>query len=105
MSDVDEFAHDFGAVTANTAAQFSIDQTFRGNPNVPNTARIVYAIVRNNTSGSVTVRGPLGPSIVGIGERKRIELHNGVRFFTIIPAATTAAGTLTADIGIRGCRF
>lgn len=105
MSGVDEFAHNFGAVTASTAAQFSIDQTFKGNPNVPNTARIAYAIIRNNTAGSVTVGGPQGSSIVGIGERKRVEMHSGVRFFTLIPTATVSSGELTADVGIVGCRF
>jgi len=102
---VNEFAHNFGAVTASTVGQFSIASTFRGNPNVPDTARIMYAIVRNSSAGSVVVGGPQGNSTVGVGERKRIEMTPGARFFTVIPSATTTAGQLTADVGIVGCRF
>lgn len=97
-----ELPHSFGTVTASTLAQFSIDETFRGNPNVPYKARITYAIIRNNTAGAVTVGGSLGNSVVGIGERKRIEFPYGCRWFTVNPAANVTAGDLTADVGIEG---
>lgn len=97
-----EFPHNFGAITAGVATQFSIDQTFNGSANVPYKAAIRYAIIRNNTTGSVTVQGSMGSSVVGIGERKRIEFPFGSRFFLVIPAATTATGELTADVGLDG---
>lgn len=100
-----EYAHSFGAVTASTAATFSLETTFRGNPNVPQTARIMYAIIRNNTGGSVTVTGPVGSSVVGIGERKRVEMTGGSRWFNVIPTATVSAGELTADVGMEGTRY
>lgn len=97
-----EYPHNFGAITAGVATQFSIDQTFRGNPNVPFKAQIKYAIIRNNTTGSVTVQGSLGGSAVGVGERKRIEFPFGSRFFLVVPVATVSAGELTADVGLDG---
>lgn len=97
-----EYAHDFGAVTASTATQFSLEVTFRGNADVPRTARIPYAIVRNNSAGSVTVNPGAGQSVVGVGERKRIEFKFDSKFFTIVPSATVNSGELTADIGLDG---
>lgn len=100
-----EYPHNFGAITAGVATQFSIDQTFNGNPNVPYKASIKYAIVRNATGGAVTVKGSTGDSIVGIGERKRIEFPTGCRFFLVIPAATVSTTELTADVGIDGVTY
>lgn len=97
-----EYAHDFGVVTASTAGQFSLEVTFRGNANVPRTAEIQYAIIRNSSGGAVTVNPGAGQSVVGIGERKKILFQKFARFFTIVPAATTSAGQVTADIGIEG---
>lgn len=97
-----EYAHDFGAVTAATAGQFSLEQTFRGNAGVPRTAEIQYAIVRNASNGAVTVNPGMGQSVVGIGERKKILFPKSSRFFIIVPAATTSAGQVTADVGIDG---
>lgn len=97
--------HDFGAVTAATVGSFSIDVTFKGNPNVPNTARIAYAIIRNDSDDYVTVQTGFGASRIQQGERKRIEFAGGARFFNLIPNATTTAGQVTADIGIVGTRF
>ena len=97
-----EYPHNFGAITAGVATQFSIDETFRGNSNVPYKAQIKYGIIRNSTGGSVTVQGSLGGSVVGIGERKRIEFPAGCRFFLVVPVATVGAGELTADVGIDG---
>lgn len=100
-----EYPHDFGAITAATLGQFSIDETFRGSANVPYKASIKYAIVRNSSGGSVTVNPGAGQSVVGIGERKRIEFPTGTRFFTVKPAATTTAGQLTADVGVDGVQL
>lgn len=100
-----EYPHNFGAITAAVATQFSIDQTFNGNPNVPYKAQIKYAIIRNSTGGAVTVQGSTGSSVVGIGERKRIEFPYGCRFFLVIPAANVTSGDLTADVGIEGVTF
>lgn len=97
--------HNFGAVTAATAASFSIDGTFRGNPNIPSTARIAYAVVRNDSDSFVTIATSIGPSVVQQGERKRVEFPGGARFFNMIPNATTTSGQVTADIGIDGTRF
>lgn len=97
-----EYAHSFGTVTAANAAQFSIEETFKGNASFPRTARILYAIIRNSTGGAVTVTGTRTNTTVGIGERKRIEFPINSRFFTVIPAASVTAGDLTADIGIEG---
>lgn len=102
-----EYPHDFGAVTAATEAVFNIGvtygaATFRGNANVPATASIKYAIIRNSSGGAVTVMASRGASVVGIGERKRIEFPFGTKWFTVNPAATTSAGQLTADVGIDG---
>lgn len=102
---IHEFAYDFGAVTAANVAMFDIDSVFRGNANVPQTARIYYAIVRNNSIGAVTVQGSKGASIVGIGQVKRIEFQPPARYFTVNPASTTSAGQLTADVGVEGTRF
>lgn len=97
--------HDFGAVTAATAATFAIETTFKGNPNVPDTARIIYAVVRNDSDDFVTIQSSIGASRVQQGERKRIEFAGGARFFNVIPNATTSAGQVTADVGIAGTRF
>lgn len=102
-----EQPHDFGAVTANTAAAFSLQQfgNYRGSANVPQTARIAYAVIRNNTSGNVTVRTSLGTTLIDTGLRKLVQMPGGARWFTVIPSSTTTAGQLTADIGIEGMIF
>ena len=97
-----EFSHDFGAVTASTTGAFSIETTMRGNPNVPWNSMILYAVVRNQSTGTVTVFGGIGTSTVAVGERKRIEFPYNTKFFRIVPAATTSAGDVTADVGIDG---
>jgi len=102
-----EYAHDFGAVTANNAAQFSLPDgyaptTFRGNANVKSTSSIKYAIIRNNSGGTVTINANQFSSIIGVGMHKRVEFPAGARFFTMTPAATTVAGQVTADVGIDG---
>lgn len=104
---ITEFAHNFGSMTAGVAVAYSTQQrgTFRGNASVPTTATIRYAIIRNNTAGAVTVRGPLGDSIIGIGERKRVEMGGGARLFLVIPVATVTDTQLTADVGVEGCLF
>lgn len=100
-----EYPHNFGAVTAATATSFSIEATMRGNPNVPDTARIVYIIVRNNTTDAVIVNPSDQRSSVDAGERKRIEIAPPSRHVVLVPVATVSAGDLTADIGIEGTRF
>lgn len=98
-----EFHHDFGAVTASTTGQFSLEVTFRGNPNVPARASIPYAVVTNFTNGTVTVnKGFQGESLLQIGQTKRIEFPFGTRFFTVFPSATTSSGQLLADVGLDG---
>jgi len=102
-----EYAHDFGAITAAETAQFAMPDgyaptTFKGSANVRSNAVIKYAIIRNSTNGAVVVRGGFGPSTVGIGERKRIEFPAHTRFFLVTPVATVSAGELTADVGIEG---
>lgn len=98
-----EFHHDFGVISANVQGQFSIEQSLKGNASVPATARIPYATITNFTLGSITVnKGTVGQSIIGIGQTKRVDFPYGTRFFTVLPAATTTAGTLLADIGVDG---
>jgi len=100
-----EYPHNFGAVTAATAAQFSIEETFKGNASIPNTARIVYIIVRNNSTDAVIVNPSDLRSSVDAGERKRIEISPPSRHVIVVPVATISSGDLTADIGIEGTRF
>ena len=102
-----EYPHNFGAVTAATATSFSLGQNgnFLGSANVPTTARIVYIIVRNNSTDAVIVNPGNQRSSVDAGERKRIEISPPARFVILVPAATVSSGDLTADIGIEGTMF
>lgn len=102
-----EYPHNFGAITAATAASFSLDNlgAFRGSANVPNTARITYVILRNNSTDAVIVNPGNQRSSVDAGERKRIEINPPARFVIVIPNATISSGDVTADIGIEGTRF
>lgn len=102
-----EYAHNFGALTASTENVFNLPtgygpSTFRGSADVRASSEIKYAIIRNSSGGAVTVLASRGASVVGIGERKRIEFPAGTKWFTVNPAATVTAGDLTADVGVDG---
>lgn len=98
----DEILHNFGTVSAAAASSFAIQGGFGGTVTggrFPGSARVAYALIRNQSSGSVQVV-ETGLTLIDAGVAKRVEFPQGARSVTIIPVVALTSGDVTADIGL-----
>lgn len=84
---------DFGAFTAGEQRGVSIRKNF---PQLHHETRIMSALVKNNSSGDVTVL--FGGGTIDPGMAKRVDFPDGADFVLVTSELAVDAGVITADL-------